>query len=134
MAPIDRAQEFMDRGDLVPDEVVVTMVKDALDTPAAKEKGWLLDGYPRSASQVRPRKREPIDVRHVQTDPSRESAARVAAPLARLPTADPFVPSLYVERVRGQRNGQTTTDAHLARASRSFNDDDPGSRASLPRG
>ena len=28
------------------------MVVDALDTPAAKEKGWLLDGYPRSASQA----------------------------------------------------------------------------------
>ena len=39
----------------MPDSVVVTMVKDALDPPAAKEKGWLLDGYPRSASQVRRR-------------------------------------------------------------------------------
>jgi adenylate kinase len=35
-----------------PYSVVVTMVKDALDTPAAQEKGWLLDGYPRSASQA----------------------------------------------------------------------------------
>lgn len=46
------AKEYMDRGDLVPDSCVVTMVVDALDTPAAKEKGWLLDGYPRSASQA----------------------------------------------------------------------------------
>ena len=46
------AKEYMDRGDLVPDSCVVTMVVDALDTPDAKEKGWLLDGYPRSASQA----------------------------------------------------------------------------------
>ena len=46
------AKEYMDRGALVPDSCVVTMVVDALATPAAKEKGWLLDGYPRSASQA----------------------------------------------------------------------------------
>ena len=46
------AKEYMDRGDLVPDSCVVSMVVDALDTPDAKEKGWLLDGYPRSASQA----------------------------------------------------------------------------------
>ena len=47
-----RAKEFMDRGDLVPDEVVVGMVVEALDTDKAKSAGWLLDGYPRSASQA----------------------------------------------------------------------------------
>jgi len=46
------AKEYMDRGDLVPDSCVVSMVVDALDTPDAKSKGWLLDGYPRSASQA----------------------------------------------------------------------------------
>lgn len=46
------AKAYMDRGDLVPDEVVVTMVKDALDCEEAEENGWLLDGYPRSASQA----------------------------------------------------------------------------------
>ena len=46
------AKDYMDRGDLVPDSCVVTMVVDALNVPDAKEKGWLLDGYPRSASQA----------------------------------------------------------------------------------
>jgi len=33
-----RAKEFMDAGDLVPDEVVVSMVVDAVSTPEAKAK------------------------------------------------------------------------------------------------
>lgn len=46
------AQEYMDAGKLVPDEVVVTMVKDRLAQPDAQDGGWLLDGYPRSKSQA----------------------------------------------------------------------------------
>lgn len=47
-----RAQEYMDKGQLVPDEIVVMMVKDRLLQPDSQEKGWLLDGYPRSLSQA----------------------------------------------------------------------------------
>ena len=43
-----RAKEFMEKGQLVPDEIVVNMVKERLLQPDAQEKGWLLDGYPRS--------------------------------------------------------------------------------------
>ncbi|KAJ8560200.1 hypothetical protein K7X08_004258 [Anisodus acutangulus] len=42
----------MDKGQLVPDEIVVTMVKERLMRPDSQEKGWLLDGYPRSSSQA----------------------------------------------------------------------------------
>ncbi|CAN4119663.1 unnamed protein product [Withania somnifera] len=47
-----QAKEFMDKGKLVPDEIVVTMVKERLNGPDSQEKGWLLDGYPRSSSQA----------------------------------------------------------------------------------
>ncbi|XP_057251801.1 adenylate kinase, chloroplastic isoform X1 [Beta vulgaris subsp. vulgaris] len=47
-----RAKEYMDKGQLVPDEIVVMMVKDRLLQPDSQEKGWLLDGYPRSLSQA----------------------------------------------------------------------------------
>ncbi|CAI9114805.1 OLC1v1015607C1 [Oldenlandia corymbosa var. corymbosa] len=47
-----RAKEFMEIGQLVPDEIVVMMVKDRLMEPDSTEKGWLLDGYPRSLSQA----------------------------------------------------------------------------------
>ncbi|XP_071737785.1 adenylate kinase, chloroplastic isoform X2 [Rutidosis leptorrhynchoides] len=47
-----QAKEFMEKGQLVPDEIVVMMVKDRLSQPDSTEKGWLLDGYPRSSSQA----------------------------------------------------------------------------------
>ncbi len=45
------AQNFMDKGQLVPDEVVIGMISSALDTnPNAK--GFLFDGFPRTAAQA----------------------------------------------------------------------------------
>ncbi|XP_057793594.1 adenylate kinase, chloroplastic [Salvia miltiorrhiza] len=47
-----RAKEFMEMGKLVPDEIVVMMVKERLSRQDSQENGWLLDGYPRSKSQA----------------------------------------------------------------------------------
>ncbi|CAN8265804.1 unnamed protein product [Cochlearia groenlandica] len=47
-----RAKEFMEKGQLVPDEIVVMMVKDRLSQTDSEQEGWLLDGYPRSSSQA----------------------------------------------------------------------------------
>jgi adenylate kinase len=46
------AQLFMDRGDLVPDALVVDMIADRLDRPDAR-RGVLLDGFPRTLGQAR---------------------------------------------------------------------------------
>jgi adenylate kinase len=46
-----RAQRYMDRGDLVPDEVVIAMVMDRL-AEADCEDGFLLDGFPRTVAQA----------------------------------------------------------------------------------
>jgi adenylate kinase len=46
-----KAKEFMDRGDLVPDEVTVAMVRDRLAEDDAKA-GFLLDGFPRNTAQA----------------------------------------------------------------------------------
>ncbi|SDX37907.1 Adenylate kinase [Hydrobacter penzbergensis] len=44
------AKKFMDRGELVPDEVVIGMISAALDNnPQAK--GFLFDGFPRTRAQ-----------------------------------------------------------------------------------
>ena len=44
------AKSFMDRGELVPDEVVIGMIRSALDAnPQAK--GFLFDGFPRTKAQ-----------------------------------------------------------------------------------
>jgi len=45
-----RAKECMDRGELVPTDVAVTLVKERLQQDDCKT-GWILDGYPRSQSQ-----------------------------------------------------------------------------------
>jgi adenylate kinase len=46
-----RAKQYMDAGDLVPDEVVIAMVEDRLAQEDVRE-GFLLDGFPRTAAQV----------------------------------------------------------------------------------
>ncbi|WP_200816105.1 adenylate kinase [Nocardiopsis sp. JB363] len=46
-----KAKEFMDRGDLVPDEITNAMVKDRLAQDDAAE-GFLLDGFPRNVPQA----------------------------------------------------------------------------------
>ena len=50
--PGQTAKQYMDSGNLVPDEVVVQMVVDRLSQDDIKQHGWLLDGYPRSRSQA----------------------------------------------------------------------------------
>jgi adenylate kinase len=45
------ARTYMDRGDLVPDEVTVAMVRDRLGEDDAVD-GFLLDGFPRNVSQA----------------------------------------------------------------------------------
>lgn len=46
-----RAKEYMDRGDLVPDEIVIEMVDDRISQDDAAD-GFLLDGYPRTIPQA----------------------------------------------------------------------------------
>ena len=46
-----KAKEIMDRGELVPDGVVVGIIADRLDQPDVK-KGFILDGFPRNTAQA----------------------------------------------------------------------------------
>ena len=46
------AQEYMDRGDLVPDEVVIAMVMDRL-VESDCDGGFVLDGFPRTVNQAK---------------------------------------------------------------------------------
>ena len=45
------AKEYMDRGDLVPDDVICGVVMERIDSPEA-EDGFLLDGFPRNLEQA----------------------------------------------------------------------------------
>jgi adenylate kinase len=46
-----QAKDYMGRGDLVPDEVTIAMVRDRLSEEDAQE-GFLLDGFPRNVPQA----------------------------------------------------------------------------------
>ena len=46
-----RAKDIMARGELVPDDVVVSIVSDRIDEPDAS-KGFILDGFPRTVPQA----------------------------------------------------------------------------------
>jgi adenylate kinase len=46
-----KAKEIMDRGELVPDAVVVGIIADRLAQPDVK-KGFILDGFPRNTAQA----------------------------------------------------------------------------------
>jgi adenylate kinase len=46
-----KAKEYIDRGDLVPDEITIPMILDRLKQDDCKD-GWLLDGFPRNKNQA----------------------------------------------------------------------------------
>ena len=46
-----QAKEYMDRGDLVPDEVMVGVIAERIDSDEARD-GFLLDGFPRTVRQA----------------------------------------------------------------------------------
>jgi adenylate kinase len=45
------AKEYMDRGDLVPDEVIIGMIAERVESPEAAD-GFILDGFPRTTAQA----------------------------------------------------------------------------------
>ena len=47
-----KAREYMDSGELVPDEVVIGVVRERLDQDDTKSRGFVLDGFPRTVHQA----------------------------------------------------------------------------------
>src|SRR4051794_27997338 len=45
------AKEYMERGDLVPDEVIVAVIAERIDSTEALD-GFILDGFPRTTPQA----------------------------------------------------------------------------------
>jgi adenylate kinase len=46
-----KAKEYMDAGDLVPDEVIIDLIAERIVTPEAGD-GFILDGFPRTTPQA----------------------------------------------------------------------------------
>ena len=46
-------KQYMDAGELVPDDAVIKVVEKRLNTGAAKDRGFILDGFPRTNFQAK---------------------------------------------------------------------------------
>jgi adenylate kinase len=46
-----KAKQYMDAGDLVPDDVIIGVILEAISAPEARD-GFLLDGFPRTIAQA----------------------------------------------------------------------------------
>jgi adenylate kinase len=55
------AQEYMDRGDLVPDDVVIAMVMERLAADDC-QAGFVLDGFPRTVNQAEALDRQLVEL------------------------------------------------------------------------
>lgn len=45
------AQSYVDRGELVPDQLILNLIRERLGQPDAS-RGWILDGFPRNVTQA----------------------------------------------------------------------------------
>lgn len=59
-----QAKQVMDKGGLVPDDVIIALVKDRIAQPDC-EKGFLLDGFPRTLTQAESLRQAGIKIDHV---------------------------------------------------------------------
>jgi adenylate kinase len=63
-----KAKEYMDAGNLLPDDVMIGIVAERLGRPDARTRGWILDGFPRTVAQaeslldITAARRKPLDV------------------------------------------------------------------------
>ncbi len=46
------AKSYMDKGELVPDDIIIGIIKERLSQSDVKEKGFILDGFPRTLAQA----------------------------------------------------------------------------------
>ena len=87
-------KDYNDRGDLVPDEIIVEMMKPYLD----EADSWILDGFPRNESQA-----ETLDRMLADIDAELDAAVALEAP-----------DDLLVERLSGRRTSETTGNIYHA--------------------
>lgn len=73
-----KAKEYMDKGALVPDEVVIGMVKDRLQQADCKT-GFLLDGFPRTVGQA-----QALDVTLKELGIKLDNVVNIEVPLDKL--------------------------------------------------
>jgi adenylate kinase len=79
-----KAKDIMASGGLVPDEVVIGIISDRLDQPDA-EKGFILDGFPRTVPQAQALD-DLLKKKHIRLDAAVELRVNESALLQRVET------------------------------------------------
>lgn len=69
-----QARTYMDRGLLVPDEIILALIDEVLDSPAARD-GLIMDGFPRTVAQA-----EAVDARLAQRGRQVDRAISINVP------------------------------------------------------
>lgn len=89
-----KIKDYNDRGDLVPDEIIVQMMRPYLD----EADSWILDGFPRNESQA-----GALDAMLEEIDAGLDAAVAMEAP-----------DDLLVERLSGRRTSESTGNIYHA--------------------
>jgi adenylate kinase len=84
----EKIKDYNDRGELVPDEIIVEMMKPYLD----EADSWILDGFPRNESQA-----EALDEMLKKIDAELDAAVALEAPDEAL-----------IQRLSGRRTSEAT--------------------------
>jgi adenylate kinase len=83
-----KIKDYNDRGELVPDEIIIEMMKPYLD----EADSWILDGFPRNQTQA-----EALDEMLTEIDAQLDAAVALEAPDEAL-----------IERLSGRRTSEAT--------------------------
>lgn len=98
-----KAKEYMDSGGLVPDEVIIGLVKERIQEPDC-EKGFLFDGFPRTIPQADAMKDAgvPIDAVVEISVPDEEIIKRMSGRRAHLPSGRTYHVVFNPPKVEGK--------------------------------
>ena len=111
---------YLDAGKLVPDEVIVAMIRHRLGDPQA-DAGFVLDGFPRTVAQARALQEmlagleRPLDVAVVLDVPTEQLISRLAL-RARLEERGDDTPGVIAERLRIYRDQTEPVLEYLAQS------------------
>lgn len=83
----DKAKKIMDSGQLVPDEIIIPLVKERLQNPDC-HRGFLFDGFPRTIPQADALREAYIPIDHVieLVVPDEEIISRISGRRVHLPS------------------------------------------------
>jgi adenylate kinase len=98
-----KAKEYMDSGGLVPDDVIIGLVKERIQEPDC-QKGFLFDGFPRTIPQAEAMKDAgvPIDAVVEISVPDEEIIKRMSGRRAHLPSGRTYHVVFNPPKVEGK--------------------------------